>query len=718
MARAWCKKYLSPGDWILEPFGANPMVPIEIAAAGFPIIVTANNPILSFMLQVIASAPQKDDFVAVLQDLAVAPKGQDRMEPYIRSLYTVTCAACKHQIEAGSFLWEKGAEYPFAAQVECPYCGAVGDQDISDSDKKNLRGLPPIQLHQARALNRIVTRDDMLRSQVMNALNAYPARPLIVLQTIINKLDSLEQSARHRELLIALILSAADQGNTLWAHPSPRSRPRQIVVPNIYQEQNLWKVMEDSIEKWQVLESPIPVHTWGEKPLNPEGIHLFSGRIRELTPTPERDFFSAILGVIPRPNQAFWTLSALWTGWIWGQESVTPIRKVLSRQRYDWNWHTNALKGVFDAIKPFYHPQMKLGGLIAENEPMLLLATLLAAETSGYRLSAFSQSIDNQIAQCYWDEDRNSTFINQPKIAMGAAKVKVKEYLQQKGEPADYQQIHAAAVSGLASEDKLAIEVLLQNPNTAASETQKWVDHLFSEERFLIKVGERTASIESGDWWLGDPQDTRSPLIDRIENKLLRHLFAIKETSAEEIKKIIYHSFPGIYTPEDKVILNCLESYAELIDPEKHLWKLREKEDPLTRQEEVAEIQKIIMKIGKRLNFNTLNQDPLLWFDEQNTQPNYSFYIFSTAIVSKHINENPSRAQKKILVFPGSRANLLAFKKQRDPVLAAKLDQEFLAVKFRLIRDLEANPLLSRELFIEQIQVDPPEYQASQLALF
>jgi hypothetical protein len=71
-----------------------------------------------------------------------------------------------------------------------------------------------------------------------------------------------------------------------------------------------------------------------------------------------------------------------------------------------------------------------------------------------------------------------------------------------------------------------------------------------------------------------------------------------------------------------------------------------------------------------------------------------------------------------VLVIPGSRANLLAYKQQRDPLLRRKLDQNFLIMKFRLVRDLEANSLLSRELFKEQILADPPEYQTSQLALF
>jgi hypothetical protein len=207
-------------------------------------------------------------------------------------------------------------------------------------------------------------------------------------------------------------------------------------------------------------------------------------------------------------------------------------------------------------------------------------------------------------------------------------------------------------------------------------------------------------------------------LIDRVEETLLKHLFEVKETTAQELKTFVYQTFPGRYTPEDKVLLNCLESYAELIDEQKHLWRLRENEKPNLRKAEVNKIRKILLDMGERLNYKSRGDNPILWFDDLDDNPNYSFHVLSTAIVSKHIWENTTLARTKVLVSPGSRANLLAFKKQRDPILGEKLDHNFLTVKFRLIRDLDANPLLTRELFIEQIQIDPPEYRASQLALF
>jgi hypothetical protein len=718
MVRAWCQANLPSGVWVLDPFGLNPLIPLEIAAAGHPVLVTVNNPIHAFMLKILASAPAREELIAALQDLAISAKGNDRMEPYIRSLYHVNCLDCDNQIEAETFVWKKDADQPYAALVNCPVCGAYGEQTLNAQTLESLTPLPPKQLHLARALNRITDRNDSLRTHVENALNTYPARPIIILQTIINKLESLEQTPRRRDLLIALILTAADQGNTMWAYPSPRNRPRQIVTPTVYQEKNLWKALVGAVEQWQFLTKPIPISDWKGATSQAKGIYLFQGRIKELHPKPESDAFAAVLTAIPRPNQALWTLSALWTGWIWGKDAIAPIRQVLSRQRYDWNWHTNALRRVFGTIKDFHHTPQQFWGLIAENEPMFLLATLLAAESAGYQLTGFAQSPAHQMAQCTWSRNAQPAITNKPDIVIEIARNKIKDYLRQKGEPATYQQVHAAAVTWLAHENKLAIDLFLEKSNQATSETQKWIERLFREKSLLTQVAGGTASLESGDWFLANPTGTQMNLIDHVEKKIVQHLVESKTTTPQDLKKHIYQAFPGIFTPEDSFMINCLDSYAEPVNPNSHSWKLRENEIPAKRRTDITAILKSLIHIAHRLDYQTKEHNPLLWYEGNALQPSYRFSVFASAIVSQHIYQNTQKAQTNILVLPGSRANLLAFKKQRDPVLKQTLDHGFLIVKFRLVRDLEANPLLNRSLFKDQISSDPLEYQSSQLVLF
>jgi len=717
MARTWCQQNLNPGDWVLEPFGFSPLMVAEIASAGFPVLVSVNNPIHAFLLDVLASAPQAEELTAALQDLAVASKGDDRMEPYIRGLYHVNCANCRHPVEADAFLWKKGASQPFAAQVDCIFCGAMGEQLLESGELESLDRLPPKDLHMARALNRIAERDDALRSQVSHILNAYPTRPLIILQTIINKLESLEQTPRRRELLIALILSAADRGNTLWAHPSPRNRPRQVIVPAQYQERNLWKVMEEAVTDWQVLQSSIPLTDWDGVPEQPGGIYKFQGRIRELAPELPEGFFSAIVAAIPRPNQAFWTLSALWTGWIWGQAAVAPIRQVLSRQRYDWNWHAQALMGVFEALHTLKHPSLKIWGLIAENEPMLLLAALLAADAKGFRLNTFAHSLDDQIAQCAWQPIDEPARRAQPEEALSAAKEAAVSYLQKKREPASYQQIHSAAITGMAGKNRLAIDIFLQSIHQATSETQKWVESLFNVPNLLTRVSGSSASLETGEWWLADPPEVHMTLIDDLEENIYGHLVSSPTTTADTVKCVAFRALPGIFTPEDHLILNCLDSYADLVDPEAHIWKLHESDEPAAREADQQSILQSLNHIAHRLDYRVSGEQPLYFYDANSAQPEFRFHVLTSAIVTPFLSGNLKPTRNNILVIPGSRANLLAFKRQRNPILGKRLDRGVLIVKFRLVRDMEVNPLLSRELFTDLIHADPPEYHASQLAL-
>jgi len=749
MVRSWCRENLTPGDWVLEPFGFNPLTAIEIASEGCPVLVCVNNPIHAFLLKVLASAPQAQDLVSALQDLAIVGKGDDRMEPYIRSLYHVNCANCRHQVEADAFLWRKGSEQPYAAKVKCGFCGTSGEQILTDEALENLTPLPPKRLHLARALNRITERDHGLRKQVENALNAYPTRPLIILQTIINKVESLEQTPKKRDLLLALILTAADRGNTLWAYPSPRNRPRQITVPTVYQERNLWKVMEEAGSAWQFLQEPIPFTDWQGIPEEPVGIFVYRGRIRELTPKPPEKFFSAVIATFPRPNQAFWTLSALWTGWIWGQEAVAPIRQVLTRQRYDWNWHCQALMGAYDAINSLCHPSTKIWGLIAENEPMFLLASLLAADAKGFRLTAFAHSTDDQLAQCNWQtpsESSKKTLDRPlPGQALSTARDAAVNYLKKKGEPATYQQIHTAVLTSMAHTNKLAINIFLQNLNQAASETQKHIETLFREQQLLAKVSDQKASIEVGDWWLNESHEVTTTLIDHLEEHIYGHLVSVGTTTAEQVKQTAYQALPGIFTPENDMILNCLSSYAactqDVSTPDENSkdigyipmqqWVLHKFDQPTARKADTQAILSNLQEIGQRLDYKISGSNPMYWHDNDDEIPEISLRVLTTAIVSPYLSDqyrtinHPSfevRSDKQparlnILVFPGSRANLLAYKRQRDPILQKRLDRDFLIVKFRLVRDLAANPLLSRELFKDQIHADPPEYRASQLAL-
>ena len=327
IVESWLKERVSPGDWILDPFGASPQLASEAARAGYRVLVAAYNPIARFLLEIAADPPTESDLRAVLADLAISPKGEERLEPHIRSLYLTECLQCGKSVSAEAFIWKRGDSVPTSRIYNCPNCMESGEFPTSESDAKRAAHFGKSSLHHARALERVAALDDPDRVHVEEALSTYLPRAVYALFTIINKLDNLPP-IRHRALA-ALLLPVFDKANTLWQYPTERTRPRKLNVPSQFRENNIWLELEKAVSLWsqntsaeELVFNPIPITTWPELPPDSGGICLFDGRLNDLViqilKNPLAIKIKAVSGALPRPNQAYWSLSVLWAGWLWG----------------------------------------------------------------------------------------------------------------------------------------------------------------------------------------------------------------------------------------------------------------------------------------------------------------------------------------------------------------------------------------------------------------
>src|SRR5512138_2274309 len=122
------------GSWVLDPFGFSSRLVLEAARAGYRVLVTVNNPITRFLLELSANPPSETDFKAALADLASAKKGEERFGAHLQSLYATTCEKCGMQIHADSFLWRREAEAPYARVYTCPHCGDAGERVVTPQD--------------------------------------------------------------------------------------------------------------------------------------------------------------------------------------------------------------------------------------------------------------------------------------------------------------------------------------------------------------------------------------------------------------------------------------------------------------------------------------------------------------------------------------------------------------------------------------------------------
>jgi hypothetical protein len=380
--------------------------------------------------------------------------GDQRIEPHIRSLYDTTCVRCGQVISAEYFIWEHGNPSPSIRSYSCPNCGDSGEHPCTSQDIELSGRYSSSGLHKARALERVVSATDQDRIHVEQALSVYIPRALYALITIINKIEGLNISPDGQNHLSALLLYAFDQANAMWRPANPKERHRQLTIPRHYRENNIWLALEEGVKLWSTNDSidaspPIIVTTWPHLPPSSGGICIYEGRFISLVDSLKDIKISSVCTAIPRPNQAFWTLSALWAGWLWGRDAVGAFKSVLRRQRYDWAWHTTALSSVFKQMVNILEPGTPIIGLIGEAEPGFIGAALVSAGVYGCRLESLAIRPEAEQAQITWRVDKTHELPQAAVLAPQAAIQSVKRYLELSGEPESYLNAISAAFLGI-----------------------------------------------------------------------------------------------------------------------------------------------------------------------------------------------------------------------------------------------------------------------------
>jgi hypothetical protein len=719
---AWLSRHALTGSWLLDPFGFAPQVAIEAARAGYRVLVTVNNPITRFLLEMAAHPPAESDFKAALADLAVSKKGDEHLENHLQSLYITVCEKCGKEVLAQAFLWRKGEDAPYARVYECKECGDSGERIVTPEDVERAKKIASTDaLHRSRAFERVAALDDEDRVYVEEAIQHYLPRPLYVLTTILNRLDGLNLTPERRRALTALILIACDAGNTLWDYPSERSRPKLLNIPNQFREHNVWMMLERGIALWTETASSVACEAWPNKIPENGGICIYEGRLKDLAHEVKKEIpISAVVSAVPRPNQAFWTLSALWSGWLWGREAVEPYKLALRRRRYDWAWNATALHAAFAHLFELLPLGTPFFGLLPEAEPSFLTSALTAAGTAGFDLKSLALRTEHDPIQQVWERgEQLHREAMEPE--MDSIRGAIREHLSERGEPASYLHVHAAALIALA--ESHALRKKDQGFDEALRKTQSIIEAALNGDSDLVHYS-GGQSVETGLWDIKRSSKdlpargaSQSPyyesLTDRVEVAVVTFLQKNPDSIFLEIEDDLYPRYPGLLTPSKGMIYAILNSYAE---KDGASWKLRAEDVASTRRKELNQMMALIDSIGKRLKYQTRRRDKLLTWEEKGKVVRV-FSVLASALVGRAIAESSYPLEQTLLVIPGGRAALVAYKTQRDPALAERLINVRL-VKYRLLRALAEVPILTRETFEEQIASDPIEQIKGQMMMF
>lgn len=702
LAADWLPPHASTGKWILDPFGSAPRLPAQAARAGYRVLVTANNPVSRFLLELAAAPPSESELKAALADLAITKKGDERLETHLQSLYLTKCSNCGQETPARAFQWKKGELAPCARLYECAACGEGGMEPVTDFDVERAHKIAEsAALHRARLLERVAPPGDPDREYAEEALAVYQPRAIYALGTLINRLDAPGVTPERRRALSALFLSACDAANNLWRTDNDRPRPKQLTVSNEFRENNVWMALEAALAEWAGDAPPVPVVQWPNQIPESGGVIIFEGRIAELASIVDEAPIAAVIGALPRPNQAFWTMSALWAGWLWGRESTEAFKVVLRRRRYDWGWHLEALQAALSHLFEL----LKLGtpclALLPEPEPAFLTAALAAGEASGFQLQSLAMRTQHDAIQIQWTrgERLHHEYADADVTAVRAA---VRDHLAARGEPTLYLPLHAAALSALTESRALT------RPRQPADEIIRNASDLVREallgDETLVRYrgGE---SVDTGLWGLSQELESAEPLSDRVEMAVVNFLAGHPDCAFDEILREAATHLPGLSTPSMGLVGMALVSYAEQAEGR---WKLRAEDAPSARKAELIQIADMLESIGERLDFHTnrLDERTLVW--EAGETSAYVFHLKASAVLGRAVAESPYPRERSLVVLPAGRASLLAYKLSRDPALAARLEG-FRFVKFRLVRALAELPALNQKTFEAQIIRDPIE---------
>lgn len=712
----WLEANLTGSAWVLDPFGGSPQQVLRLARSGTRVLVAANNPITRFLLEMAADPPPESDFKAVLAELGASRKGDERLETHLKKLYETECANCGRTLLADAFLWRKDADVPFARMYTCPHCGDTGEHQTTLVDAERASALRASdKLHRARVLERVAPLNDPDREYAEDALHAYLPRALYVLTTLVNRIDGFTLTRGRQRALEALLLTVFDAANTLYPYPTERPRPKQLIVPAQFYEHNLWKTLEDSIALWTQYAAPAPLTLFPACPPESGGICLFEGKLKDLANSAELPKIDAAITAIPRPNQAFWTLSALWAGWLWGREAAEPFKVGLRRRRYEWGWHASALHAAFRHLGTLLPEKTPVFALLAEPEPSFLSAAVIAASPA-FQLKNIAMRTKHDPIQILW-KCANSVPL-EGKAGMETEKADVDgaiyAHLYARGETATYLHLHAQALSEFARAQNLLLPQ--ETADAALSRIHATLEDDLRQNSKLTRYEGSEKSLHVGLWGLSSPEDNHLPLADRIEMAVVHHLSRKPAQSIYEIEREIYPQLTGLETPSKALVAAILDSYAERADSGS--WSLRPSDSPAARRADLDEMRTLLTDIGMRLGYSThqFNEKTLLWGDK--SSPDYVFHLIASALVHELFSQTNWAHAKSFILLPGGRAGLLAYKQKRDPALrSASEGRRF--IKFRLLRSLGDLPLITKETWDEQIGSDPIEGRTqSQLMMF
>lgn len=631
------------GLW-LDLGTGNPAYIRELVEAGCRVIAINLNPFTHLALDLTLQPLAPSALHAALSHLLDRPKGGQPLGRYLRSLYETRCPQCGRVGQAQVFFWEREGSAPVRKRVQCAQCGLVEGPTDEEDARSAQRFSPGTGLAYHLALRRVTSQAPEQAEAVKELLALYPPRLLHVLMDLLPRALALP-GEEERRAARALLVELCDRSTRLWAEVPPASPPRSFHLPAQWVEVNPEQaLLQARAELLATATGPsLPPAPSLAALLSQEGAGYVAlnwplRHLRSLLPS---GLVSGVLVHPPVPDALHWALSALWHCWLWDEPAPAALLAFLDRRRLDWEWSRRALALALRHGRDFLQPTapvlLHTSGL---HLPALATALAAAAE-AGLRPQAWGLSSAGA-----------RLLLGDAALVPVTAALTVESVLQARRQPTP---AGVALACTLMHQEKEAPRVLRQWPKT---------------EGLLVP------KVAAGD---------APPLCEAVELASWELLRAQASWTPRALRAALYARFPGPLTPEPELVEACLQAYTQARAD--GTLTLRPEDAPDTRTFEIQQCRNDLAELGQRLGFTPGFAEgwDVLW--EEETGPRYAFRVVTHAVLTPVLALSAPAGCRRMLVLPGSRAPLLAWRLKQDAALKTRLEREgWRLVKFRLLR--------------------------------
>lgn len=707
---AWLKKNIDAGSWVVDVLGSTPLTAIQAAQCGYRVLTARSNPLVRFMLEVLASAPTENNFRLALNTLLRTKVGAETLAHHLQGLYETRCPSCNQLTQAQGYVWEKYGQQPKLRLVDCANCGQKGELPLGEADLECLARIEAQKKKtRARAKQRVMLGLKEGAYGLEDALSCYADRPLYFLMTFINKLDGMTRDEGPRRLLRALILSLMDAGSNLWHWPPKNERPLSLNTPAEFLEHNLWDELQSALKFWTILDSPVTVTRWPELPPDGGGICLYLRSAANLKEIASFVKPQAALVNFPRPNQAWMTLTVLWSGWLWGVKAIEHLRRSLKNRRYDWRWLAGTHQLALRQVNHLLSEGRPVFGILNDSSPSYLFAVLTAARSCQLSLKGIALRQARHITQFEWRYDPKQEAESKSPDFQDYARM-MREAMRMKGEPLSSEEVMTICRIQHALMEKLPANLLEMDDNLLDEHLSRIKSALQNSGLFTIY---KNANIPGGSqWWPTQSIDSEIPLSDRLENSISILLQKGQPVHTQEVNRYICGEFPGLFVPSMEGIQICLESYAAPLPGQTDGWILRKEDEPVQRAAEINKAIQALKFLGVKVGCRIEGENPLTWL-EKNGQVMHRFHLIGNGIISPFMSEpQAARAGQNVLIFPASRSRLILYKLKNNAAWQTQVENNWQLVKMRHLQKMASQADFNRALWEVQLNADPPAWDA------